>query len=175
MKNNLFSSSIIAISILLLFTLILPAFDKTRALFRTIEERKSILTEQENLLDQIQSLNKSIDNRIDEIGKLDTLLPKNKELPELIITLETTSSSSGLILSEIKFSELTVQGDIKKISGDIRLSGSFSSFLNFLKNIEDNIRIIDVMNINIALETGAGEQEINYGLRFEASKELDGY
>jgi len=171
MKNNLFSSIIVSVSLLLLFVLVLPAFDKTRALLKTIEEREVILNEQKQALDKINSLYKSIETRKENIEKLDNILPYEKQLPELITVLETTSSNTGLILSEIKFSDLNSKETIKKLNIDIKVGGEFTSFLNFLKLLEKNIRLLKVTDMNIVTLKSETERtgRIIYNLRLEAN------
>lgn len=171
MKNNLFSSIIVSVSLLLLFVLVLPAFDKTRALFKAIDERELILNEQKQSLDKVNSLYKSIEKEKENIEKLDNVLPYEKQLPELITALKKISSDSGLALSEIKFSDLNSRGVIKKLNIDLKISGEFNSFINFLKSLEKNMRLLKLYSMNIVtLKTEASENKtIIYNLRLETN------
>jgi len=173
--NNKFTSSIIsAAAILIFFLLVLPAFDQTRALRGSIKEREDILKEADEISNQIKNLNSEIEFKRVDIEKLDRLLPREEELPELLSNIESIVSSAGMILSEMDLSEVPGQGEIRKINGTLKLSGNFGSFVNFLDLLEKNLRLIEVGAVDAASQLVGGSKTLNYDVRFEVSYLAEG-
>ena len=168
--NNKFISSIAAVSaILVFFLLVLPAFDKTRMLRGSIKERKAVLNEAAEISLKIKDLNREIESRKTEIEKLDRLLPLEKELPELLVNVESIVSSSGMNLLEINLSEVSGREAVNKINGTMKLDGSFVSFVNLLDLLEKNLRLVEVGVVEIGAQSVEGSRRLNYDLRFEVS------
>ena len=167
---NKFLPSIYAASaILVFFLLVLPAFGHTRMLNASIKEREGILKEAEEISNRIIELNSEIEAKRSEIDKLDRLLPKEKEVPELLSSLESIVSSSGLVLTEMNLSEVSDQNDAKKINGTLKMTGSYGAFVNFLNLVEKNLRLIDVMALDVAAQSIEGSRAVNYDVRFEVN------
>lgn len=169
MSDKLISSILTAGAILILFLLVLPAFDKTRTLLGSINEREEIFQEAEQISNKVEELNSGINARKSDIDKIDLLLPKEKMLPELLSSMESIVSASGMTLTELNISELTAQEDIRKLAGSLKLNGNFLSFMDFLDLLEKNLRLIDVVTVDIAAQEIEGARTLNYDVRLEAN------
>lgn len=169
MNQKLLSSIYISSSILIFFLLVLPAFDKTRMLRQALAERSDMYAELQEISKSVEELNRGVDEKKGDIAKLDQLLPKQKDVSEMISAIENIVSSAGLNLSEISFSELKGEG-ISVISGSIKLTGGFNSFVSFLDLMEKNLRLVEINMIDIAPQSGGlGANTINYDVKFSAS------
>lgn len=169
MNDRLISSIMIAVSILIFFFLAMPAFDKTRTLNASVKERESILLEASEIKARVGGLNREIDSKKAEVDKLDILLPKEKMIPELLSGIESVMAASGMNLTEVNISELSAQEEIKKLSGNLKLNGSFVSFIQFLDLLEKNLRLIDLITVDVSAQLTEGARVINYDLRFEVN------
>lgn len=169
MNDRLISSTMIAASILIFFFLAMPAFDKTRTLNASVKEREGILLEAEEIKARVGELNRDIDSKKAEVDKLDILLPKEKMIPELLSGIESVMAASGMSLTEVNISELSAQEEIKKLSGNLKLNGSFVSFIQFLDLLEKNLRLIDLITVDVSAQLTEGARVINYDLRFEVN------
>ena len=169
MNDKLISSILIAVSILFFFFAVLPSFDKTRTLKASVEERENILLEAEEIKARVGELNREIDLKKTEVDKLDILLPKEKMIPELLSGIESIIAASGMNLTEVNISELSTQQDIKKLSGNLKLNGSFVSFMQFLDLLEKNLRLIELITVDVSAQLTEGVRVINYDLRFEVN------
>ena len=167
MNQKLLSSIIASGSILVFFLLVLPAFDQTRMLRDSIEERAGILNEAQEISGRINDLNREIEARRQDIDKLDQLLPGEKQVPELLSNMESIVSASGMSLTEMNLSEAAAVSGARKINATLKLSGGFASFLNFLDLLERNLRLIDVSTLDVAARLVEGSRDINYDVRFE--------
>ena len=167
MTDRFLSSIMIAAAVLVFFFLALPAFDKTRTLNASVKEREGILLEAEAIKARVAELDREIDSKKAEVDKLNVLLPKEKMIPELLSGIESLVAASGMSLTEMNLSELSGQEKIKKLSGNLKLNGSFVSFMQFLDLLEKNLRLIDLITVDVAAQLTDGARVINYDLRFE--------
>lgn len=167
MNPRFTSSIIIASSILIFFLLILPTFDKARMLNGAIEEREDMLKELQEISNRVTELNGEIGKNENNIAKLDQLLPKQKEVSEILVMIESIVSSSGLLLSEVNLSEPTGE-TAGKINVSIKLSGDFNSLMTLLDLLEKNLRLIEISTIDIAAQLSGISDTINYDIKFEA-------
>jgi len=113
-------------------------------------------------------------------------LPSSQDVPNLITQLEGLAFENGLILEEIGLATIEETGAEKAqkarleekakknyqvLSASLKLIGSYSSFKNFLKAVEDNIRLIDINSVNFKVETKEGiqlfESEVNLNTYYQ--------
>lgn len=169
MINKFLPSITAAASVLIFFLLVLPAFDKTRFLRDSIQEREDILKEAEDLSARVRGLNQEIEVRRADIDKLDRLLPKEKQLPEILSGIESIISGSGMTLSEMNLSDVPGQDQRRKINGTMKLSGGYPSFVGFLDLFEKNLRLTGVAALDVAAQLIEGTRTLNYDVRFEVN------
>ena len=168
MNQKLLSSVYISFSILILFLLALPAFDKTKMLRSALAGREIRFAELTETAKRVEELNQNIDKNKSDISKLDQLLPKQKDISEMMTAIESIVSSSGLTLTEITFSEFKGE-PISTITGNIKLTGDYNSLTAFLDLLEKNLRLIEVNTFDIASQLSGSARTINYDIKFEAS------
>ena len=95
-------------------------------------------------------------NRIDKnkIEKIERMIPLGKDLPNLFIQLESLAKNSGFILSSVDANPIEKTADellpdIGIIEIKIKLTGgNYQMFKKFLKEVENNLRILDITSIN---------------------------
>jgi len=86
--------------------------------------------------------------------KINKILPKSKDFPNLYLQLGEISRESGLFLKSVQVEEKKekVEGVPKNVGLlEIRLKlegGDYASFKEFLNKLETNLRLFDVTSIN---------------------------
>lgn len=144
----------------------------------------------ENERDKLTAIDNSIsfDNKI----KLQKLLPENIDNIRLILEIEQIALPYGMTLKDIKYSATdtakkgapsggatTVQGGgvaplTPKNYGvwDLEFStmGTYNNFLNFTRDLERNLRIVDVSSIQFSSETSGGSKSSPNSLSSESYK-----
>jgi Tfp pilus assembly protein PilO len=124
-----------------------------------IEEQK--FSDKQELLIKMEELNQVYEENLEGAGKVAYIIPSGKDLPNLIVQLESVVFGSGLVLEEINFSETssdqsegqTKPVNYKILSVSLRLIGSYASFEGFLQTIEENMRLLDIMSIEFSPQT----------------------
>ena len=132
-----------------------------------IEEREIMLKESQQIASRVNELSNEIKINKNEIEKLDQLLPKQKEISEILVTIESIISSSGLSLSEVTLSE-SFGVDAGKINASIKFTGNFNSLMTFLDLLEKNLRLIEISTIDVSSQLVGTNNTINYDVKFEA-------
>ncbi len=110
-----------------------------------------------------------------DLSRLEKLIPESADNVKLVMELQNIASKYGLSIqsaSSEKDDGLTKKkGRNRKVNFDIQtkdygtitlsftITGPYQSFLSFLKDVEDNIRITDVKDLTISpVDNGSGYQ-----------------
>lgn len=171
MDKKLISALVAGVSIFGVFAFVLPAYSSIKVLRTAIVEREAALAEKRSIMEKISSLNKEIESGRTDINKLGLLIPPAKSVPELISTIEAAAAQSGLAVAEVKFSQQSSdnqEASHKKINTEARLTGSYVSAFNFLKIIEQNLRLADVESVNITQIPGGSFSNLGITVKFSA-------
>lgn len=167
----------------LFFLLIMPQFREVRDLRST---KTRLQGEVETVREKITSTKKAIAKfealKQEDIARIEAALPKEIDLPNLLVLVESLISSSGLITEDINVQEskpivvrateqATSQGAggisprfLSGLTGEDRghraatiifsLLGTYESFKGFLQVTERSLRIFDVETISFSSPTG---------------------
>lgn len=122
----------------------------------------------ENARDALTAKKNAIDPN--NLAKLERLLPENIDNIRLILELEKIALPYGMVLKDVKYntdadpSKAPTAGLGGAVSRnkeygtwnlDFSTTGSYNNFLNFTKDIERNLRIVDIASISFS-STGGG-------------------
>jgi hypothetical protein len=118
----------------------------------------------------------------ENLSKLQKLLPDNVDNIRLILEIEKLASPYGMTLKDVKYESIkkpdttsgTQAGSVPQISSDSTKEGNgiygawelefstqttYSNFLSFLKDLENNLRIVDISSISFSSLTSASLNE----------------
>jgi len=127
----------------------------------------------ENERDKLTKKYSTIDP--ENLDKLKKLLPDNVDNIRLILEMEKVASPYGMILKDVHYEieakddkaankNQVVQGGapIKTTTKDygvwdlsFSIEGSYANFLNFTKDLENNLRVVDIASIQFSSESAA--------------------
>jgi Tfp pilus assembly protein PilO len=151
---------LILISVGMLYTFILPQYDKVKSLRTDQAEYQRILgsvsdlqAKRDELLVKYQNIPKQ---RVDELSKV---LPDNVDTVNLAMNLDTIGSKYGISIKSIQTakgeqnnSSTIVQGTPNTAYGSTGFTFSFIStypnFRKFMKDIEQSLRITDIQSVS---------------------------
>ena len=138
---------------------------------KTLEAERDKLTQKYNTIDP------------QNLSKLEKLLPDNVDNIRLILEIEKIASPYGMVLKDVKYDTLTNTKDatnnststasatqttnqlsaaknLNKDYGtwDLKFStqGNYNNFVNFVKDLESNLRIVDISSVDFSSSTGVG-------------------
>ena len=151
--KNLTAAILIAISMFLAWTEIVPAYGFTRLLKSTIIERQELLGLRSEVADRIEQLNNERGARYAELQRFSLVAPEDTSLPELVSTLESIFSRSGHSLFEFtvgKSSEANLNNSgFGLVNVETNSRGTYEGSIQVLDYLEKNIRLFDVKEVSI--------------------------
>ncbi|MEI7810057.1 MAG: hypothetical protein WCI41_00670 [bacterium] len=187
MKNNIIPVILIGIVITGFFAFIKPTYDQTTVINTRLASYDEALSNAKNLKNERDKLTK-IYNSIDpkDLEKLRVLLPDNVDNIRLILEIEGIAKPYGMTLKDVKYDAAPdTKGATANGAQAVKQSGygtwnlafsteaSYTNFVSFLKDLESNLRIIDIESIDFspsAVTAGANQTPSNnykYNIKFK--------
>lgn len=150
----------IFISIVLIFTLVLPKYQDLAVLKEEILLKKSEFQSQEKYFQDLKKIAESLMEYATSISKIDYALPPEPYPAELLNFIQKVSSQSGLSLKAIDLVSTTpIENEkIKESRVKLGLIGDYPQLKNFLSILENSARVIEVENISFV----SSEKEIPF-------------
>jgi Tfp pilus assembly protein PilO len=129
----------------------------------TLGAERDKLTEKDNSIDP------------DNLAKLQKLLPDNVDNIRLILEIEKLASPYGMILEDVKYNATSGQGSASPATVtspavaapstdesnqaygtwnlEFTTKGTYPNFISFIKDLESNLRIVDISSIDFSSDT----------------------
>lgn len=110
----------------------------------------------------------------EDLSKLHKLLPDNVDNIRLILEIEKIASPYGMVLKDVKYDALNKENDAIAQEGAVKTTkvastkdygiwnlefstqGTYSNFVNFVKNLENNLRVVDISSIQFSSNANSG-------------------
>lgn len=125
----------------------------------TINDLNSRIRNAENRAAQLPQMKKELALLDIEVARLEKQLPKKKEIPGLLRTMTSQSSTYGVSIQTISPGAPINKGVYDEVPYVLSSGGSFHSFIRFLTALGQNQRLFSARNISF---TGVnGDQNSN--------------
>ncbi len=163
-KNSIFP-------ILLFFTAIGLFFSFTDPKYQEIKKIQAEVSAYDNTLNNSKDLLKIRDNLLavynnisrEDLKRLELLLPDNVDNIRLVMDIDTIASRYGVVIKNLKFKSSPSSENfdpkvekIKSLDLSFSVDSGYETFLAFIRDLEDSLRIIDLVEIKfIAKETSS--------------------
>ena len=160
-----------ALALLLIFTLVFPKYRTLDNFKKEILIREAERQSQEEHLQELLGTLEEIEEKKESIAKIESALPRDPSLPELLNFFQKAASQSGLILEEVspKAIRSGEEEGIRNTLVNLVLKGTYFDFKNFLSLVEKSARLIEVNNISFEYS------ELGDLLSFELSIKVHSY
>lgn len=154
-----------AIALFVLYTK--PTYDSVRSTQEAIAEYDAALSK----ADELQRLKQQLLSRYNafnpvDIDRLRKLLPDHVDNVRLVLDLDTLASKYGFALQNVVIdaqgllpsaSDMPTIGADESSTGSLTLRfgtvGSYPQFVEFMKALEDSLRIVDLVNLSMDPDT----------------------
>lgn len=158
---------------------LVPQWRQFSALQTETENLREISAQLDELISNRDALTKTINavSRAD-LAKIDLALPQGPHSADFLVLLETLAKKNQVILKQVNLSETAGgTGGLPKPGGSVSLpgasayqelpitlniNGSYDSFKAFLKDLERNLRVIDIQSITFG---GSSTNQFELNLR----------
>jgi len=144
----------------MLFVLVFPQYDAVKIIKEATKSRQTLLNEWIAGLNNVRELDRQAQTRQADIDKIKAFIPERKQIDEVVSSIQKITEQSGLQLSSITTSEVLLTGEAgyRKIFVSVDMLGAYPAFVNFLKLLEQSLRIYDVFEtIAVASTTTSGK------------------
>lgn len=149
------------LSLLIFIYFIKPVYNETQFLRLEVLKRSDFINNQKALIDQFQKLNQDYSNQLQSQEIFSLILPSNPSIAEALIqisgllknnNLQFLSANVGrpIILSANQTSSDLSIKPVGTFDINIKISGDYINFKNFLEQLETNIRLSNIKTINLS-------------------------
>jgi Tfp pilus assembly protein PilO len=158
-----------------------PKIQNILYLKKQIEEQEELLSKNQTLLARIGDLTKTYEASKKNIEKIGYVLPSDEDTPNLIVQLEALAFAGGLVLEGMSFTvaveekvgraqQARTQAEVvpekyQTLTIDLSLIGTYSAFKAFLKSLEKNIRLMDIISVSFSGEEQEDMEVFNFSLK----------
>lgn len=184
-KNLIFLFLILGFVAIVIF-LDIPAVREILNLKKTLSEQTKILGDKQEFSIKLEKLIKNYEDNKEDAEKINFVLPSEKEIPNLIVQFEALGAEGGMTIEQIGFSSVEDQAtsratavrtetgegvvqqtgesakNYKTIAVNLKMSGDYYAFKNFLAAVEKNIRLMDIEIINFTSLSSQDSQLFNF-------------
>lgn len=145
------------------------SYDKIQKSKGEIESLGKAINEEAGAVNQVKELINTYKSQAQLENALSLTLPTSKDMPYLMADIDGLAESSGLTVKSILFKDLPSRQSSNSLANNIgvleiqtRLSGSYEGIKSFIRNIETNVRIMDVqgMQIDSGIKSGQSSSDL---------------
>lgn len=156
---------LIGISVTMFFMFTNPLYEdisKLRAEVSSYNEALANSKALENERDKLTAKYNTIN--VDDLMKIEKLMPENVDNIRLILEIEKIATPYGMVLKNVKYNTAdtnatptpTIQSGAAKVAPkdygifdlEFSTSSTYSNFINFTKDLESNLRIVDISSVS---------------------------
>lgn len=127
---------------------------------RLSEERKVAIAKTE--LEELKQFTKQYEALPEDVNKLRHIIPVAKEVAEILVQLESIANKNEMAFDSISLEDSaktssgaagaaasTLPAGVTELPVKVALNGPYENFRNYIRDLEDNIRLIDVDSISM--------------------------
>jgi Tfp pilus assembly protein PilO len=158
-------------SVVVYSSFIKTAYDEVVNLRGTLISKQDTYSQFSSAFTQVQSLIADYQNKGDVQKKMSLILPKDRDVSYLVSQVAGLAEANGILVSALSTQILPVQPaqskvirNIGKIKADAKLSGSYAGFKAFLRQLENNILILDATDLKVDIGTVGGKTSLDYSV-----------
>ena len=155
--NLLLAVWILVVLVLGYYMIVLPKYKRSsEEIGATVSSQTRIYEERRQYLDQLEKLNKTYKGiSKEQIKRIDALLPNEPGGEKLLAQFEAITANNGVVLTSINYSLVDDAKGLSKVKIVLGISGvDYGSIKNFLSNLENNLRLINVTDLNFTASGG---------------------
>lgn len=146
-KYSNFIVIFLAAILLFLAVLIFKRYESLSLLRGEISIKEDELQSQEEYFNKLQDIFDKLQENKNSLLKIESALPENPQVPELLAFIQKSASQSNLVLGDTNLGLISSDEDIKKTKINFLLTGDYPDLKKFISFIENSSRLIDIDNI----------------------------
>jgi len=163
-------------------TLIKKAYVDVSLLRGELASQTDILNKFQTTSEKVKALVADLQNASDAQRQVSLILPKSRDVAYLVSQIVGLAETNGLTVGSLSTQALPVQPSkqtiirsVGRVKADIKVSGSYAGFKSFLRQIENNILLLDVSDFKVdpANKSGSINQTLDYSISITSYYQSD--
>lgn len=165
MSNLIFKYLILPLILILIagaifWWFVLDIWGNIQTAWDVIEKNQKVLVERQHLAENLKKLVAQYQERIQDVAKINQIVPSDPAIADLLVMLESLASENALQFTGVDFNLIRPVGGpaasqianvtpagLQVVQISAKVKGSYVNFLNYLKTIETNIRLLDTASV----------------------------
>ena len=168
---------IFIITLLVIFLFVVPKYKEVAGLQNSLAEKQAEYDSKSAYYAKIQEIIENIKSKKEGLSKIDSALPSDSYLSSLVYFFQKKGTEAGLTISTMVLSQASasVQNkNIKDIAFNIRASGTYAGFKDFLSSLDKSARLFEVSSVSFS-GFGAAKPEIQQTYEFNMEVHTHAY
>ena len=156
MKNYLiYVITTLSLSILLIFVLVLPAYNDLNDLNNQVFEKEISLQSQQEYFKELENVADRIEGQEEALEKIRSAIPVGSDLANLMNYFQRSASKAGVSMENVSPALIasTIGKKIHASKVNLVIAGGYPAFKEFLAIIEKSSRLIEVEDISFQSPT----------------------
>ncbi|HEY4519394.1 hypothetical protein A2833_02295 [Candidatus Azambacteria bacterium RIFCSPHIGHO2_01_FULL_44_55] len=147
----------------------LGVWQDIQAVRDVIAKNKEVLVQRQKLAENLKNLMAQYQEKIQDVAKINQIMPNNPAIPDLLVMLEALAGGNSLVFEGVDFNlvrpvggpaalELgaTLPAGLQVVNISAKVKGSYPNFLNYLKAVETNLRLLDTESVSFNVAPAVG-------------------
>lgn len=145
------------------YFMMLPRYHGVRQQRVLLAAKQDEVKKSKEILDQLKGLVKEFDAKHEQATAITDTLPTAPEIPEILANFDYLAKQSGLTLVNLQITlpsatpnaappkpdaVATLTENLVEMRIDLTLAGKYPNLKNFLTNLEQNARLLDLKSLN---------------------------
>jgi len=146
---------LIGLSVVFSYFLALPQYNNLAELRSHVLDTQEELRNREEYISRLRGLSDGLRDHQPAVDKINYAFPEKADVPEVLVFLEQTASTNGLIIEEINVSAKSKSASASTVSSKIRekeltvsLLGKVESLTSFLAEVERSARLLEIDSLS---------------------------
>ena len=160
MKNYLiYVITTLSLSLLLIFVLVLPAYNNLNDLNNQIFEKEIFLQSQQEYFKELENVADKIEDQGESLEKIRSAIPIGNDLANLMNYFQRSASKAGVSMENVSPALVasTIGKKVRAIKINLIIAGEYPAFKDFLSIVEKSSRLIECENISFQSPSQEGD------------------
>jgi len=159
-------------SVVVYSSFIKNVYDEVVVLRGNLMSKQDTYNQFSGTFNQVQALIADYQNKGDVQNRMSLILPKDRDVSYPVSQIVGLAETNGILVSSLSTQILPVQPsqskvirNIGRIKAEVKLSGSYAGFKAFLRQLENNILILDATDLKVDISsTKTGIAPLDYSV-----------
>jgi Tfp pilus assembly protein PilO len=134
------------------YFVLMPKYNSYKDLKNQVNKREQTLSDRQKMQVDLKELEDNYSSAKMKVKDISNILPKEKQIPELLVQLEAIAKENSMTLASINVTPAAEEKGVnyKSLRISLGLAGSYSNLKKYLDSVERNMRIMDITSIDFS-------------------------